>query len=101
MTKKVYLFAAAAAAAVGAYAGGVEPVDWSSFAPGSTYTVPADTTNEVAAADYDISCVIGSDAHKPEDVRGNMPEVFAMADRLGIKCINHLVAQSIINSQAK
>ena len=54
MTKKVYLFAAAAAAAVGAYAGGVEPVDWSSFAPGSTYTVPADTTNEVAAADYDI-----------------------------------------------
>ena len=53
------------------------------------------------AADHDISCVIGSDAHRPEDVRGNMPEVFAIADRLGIECVNARVAQSIIERQSK
>ena len=50
---------------------------------------------ELAAA-AGISCVVGSDAHHPNDVFGNMPDLFAFADELGIPCINAQVAAKII-----
>ena len=52
------------------------------------------------AAEYGIPCVIGSDAHRPEDVCGNLPEVLAFAEKLGIPCINQQLAQKIIKHQA-
>lgn len=48
------------------------------------------------AAKAGIPCVISSDAHKPEDVCGNMPEVFSLAKELGIPCINAAIAENII-----
>lgn len=43
-----------------------------------------------------IPCVIGSDAHHPEEVVGNMPDLFAFAEELNIPCINASVAEKII-----
>ena len=48
------------------------------------------------AAKAGIPCVISSDAHKPVDVCGNMPDVFAIAQELGIPCINASIAENII-----
>ncbi|MBO4512774.1 MAG: histidinol-phosphatase [Victivallales bacterium] len=48
------------------------------------------------AAKSGIPCVISSDAHKPVDVCGNMPDVFSFANELGIPCINAAIAERII-----
>ncbi|MBP5640742.1 MAG: histidinol-phosphatase [Victivallales bacterium] len=51
------------------------------------------------ASEYGIPCVVGSDAHRPEDVSGNLPEMLDKAQKLGVPCINNNVAQSIITRQ--
>lgn len=48
------------------------------------------------AAEAAIPCVIGSDAHRPADVCGNMPDLFSFAGKLGIPCVNAAVAEKII-----
>ena len=49
------------------------------------------------AAEAGIPCVIGSDAHRPDDVSGNMPDLFSFAEKLGIPCVNAAVAETIIH----
>ena len=41
------------------------------------------------AAEYDAPCVIGSDAHNPADISGKLPEGYAFAEKLGLRCVNH------------
>ena len=53
------------------------------------------------AAEIGIPCVIGSDAHRPDDVFGNMSDLFAFAEELGIPCINAQVAKKIIHRKGK
>ncbi len=48
------------------------------------------------AAEYRISCVIGSDAHRPEDVSGNMDEAFALAEKFSVPCVNEALAKRIL-----
>ncbi|MBO4631041.1 MAG: histidinol-phosphatase [Lentisphaeria bacterium] len=51
---------------------------------------------ELAAEHGGIEVVAGSDAHRPEDVWGNLDDAFAMADRLGFPVRNYELAQRII-----
>ena len=48
------------------------------------------------AAEYPITCVIGSDAHRPEDVYGNSDEAYAIAEKYRIPCVNAELARKII-----
>lgn len=48
------------------------------------------------AAGYQVSCVIGSDAHEPADVYGNLPEAFAIAEKFNIPVCNVRTAEKII-----
>jgi histidinol-phosphatase (PHP family) len=52
------------------------------------------------ASTYRISCVIGSDAHKPEDVFGNSEEAYAIAEKFNIPCVNADVARKIIQRRS-
>lgn len=48
------------------------------------------------AATYRITCVIGSDAHRPEDVFGNSGEAYEIAEKFHIPCVNAEVARKIL-----
>lgn len=48
------------------------------------------------AAEYPITCVIGSDAHRPQDVYGNSDEAYAIAEKYRIPCVNAELARKII-----
>ncbi|MBR2427602.1 MAG: histidinol-phosphatase [Lentisphaeria bacterium] len=48
------------------------------------------------ASGYNISALVSSDAHKPEDVVGNLPDAFDFAEEYGITCCNAAVAEKII-----
>lgn len=52
------------------------------------------------ASNYRISCVIGSDAHRPDDVFGNSEEAYAIAEKFNIPCANAEVAQKILRRRA-
>ncbi len=47
------------------------------------------------AAEYGVSCVVSSDAHRPEDVFGNMPDVFAIAEKNHLRCVNAELAAKL------
>lgn len=53
------------------------------------------------AAEYDLEYVIGSDAHKPNDVWGNAPDIVAFAQKLGLPLINDKLAARINASREK
>lgn len=53
------------------------------------------------AAEASIPCVIGSDAHCPDDVYGNLSDLFSFAEKLGISCINNRIAEKIIQREGK
>ena len=48
------------------------------------------------AVEYNVACVVGSDAHRPQDVFGNMNDVFAIAEKNGLRCVNAELAERII-----
>ena len=48
------------------------------------------------ASEYPITCVIGSDAHRPEDVYGNSDDAYAIAEKYRIPCVNAELARKII-----
>lgn len=52
------------------------------------------------AAEFDVPCVIGSDAHAPADVFGNLPEVYAFAKELGLRCVNSETALKIMQKRS-
>ncbi len=52
------------------------------------------------AAEFDVPCVIGSDAHAPADVFGNLPEVYAFAEELGLRCVNRETALKIMQKRS-
>ena len=53
------------------------------------------------AAEYKVPCVVFSDAHKPEDVLGNVPEMIRFAENLGIPCINAFLGEKILRNCGK
>ncbi|MBR2426337.1 MAG: histidinol-phosphatase [Lentisphaeria bacterium] len=53
------------------------------------------------ATEYNIECVVGSDAHKPEDVWGNSPDIVAFAEKLGLPLVNDKLAAKIEASREK
>ncbi|MFA6930072.1 MAG: histidinol-phosphatase [Lentisphaeria bacterium] len=51
------------------------------------------------AAEFDVPCVIGSDAHAPAEVSSNLPEVYAFTEELGLRCVNAKTALKIIQKR--
>ena len=51
---------------------------------------------ELVAGHGGIEAVAGSDAHRPQDVWGNLDDAFAMAERLGLSVGNYEFARKII-----
>lgn len=47
------------------------------------------------ATEYNVQCVVGSDAHKPEEVWGNTSDIVAFAERLGLPLVNHDLAAKL------
>lgn len=70
-----------------------KPVE--NYADGTRYQYPLETFWEMAST-YRISCVIGSDAHRPEDVFGNSGAAYAIAEKFHIPCANAALAEKII-----
>lgn len=54
----------------------------------------------VLAAEYDAPFVCFSDAHKPEDVQGNIPEMIRFGEELGLSCVNTLLVEKILKRKA-
>ena len=52
------------------------------------------------AKNFDIIATVNSDAHKPEDVFGNLQDAFDFAEQYGITCSNAAVAEKIIAKNA-
>ena len=40
------------------------------------------------ASDYDVSVIVNSDAHRPQDVASNLQEAAAIGDRFGLKLVD-------------
>lgn len=53
------------------------------------------------AAEYGIRAVAGADAHRPEDVWGNIEDAMAIGEKLGLPNRNHEVAQEIIRRRTQ
>lgn len=51
---------------------------------------------KLAAEEYRIPFVCFSDAHKPCDVLGNVPEVIAYGEKLGMSCVNARLLEKIL-----
>ena len=51
------------------------------------------------AAEYGVKTVAGSDAHRPEDVWGNIEDAFAIGERFGLENCNLEVAREIIQNR--
>ena len=48
------------------------------------------------AAEYGVKTVAGADAHRPEDVWGNIEDAFAIAEKFGLEICNAEVARKIL-----
>ena len=48
------------------------------------------------AAEYGVKTVAGADAHRPEDVWGNIEDAFAIAEKFGLEICNADVARKIL-----
>ena len=48
------------------------------------------------ASEYPVTCVIGADAHRPQDVYGNSDAAYAIAEKYRIPCVNAELAEKII-----
>ena len=70
------------------------------YADGIRHQYPVLNFWEMAST-YRISCVIGSDAHRPEDVFGNSRDAYAIAEKFHIPCVNAEVAKKIIRRRGK
>ncbi len=69
------------------------------YADGIRHQYPVLNFWEMAST-YRISCMIGSDAHRPEDVFGNSEDAYAIAEKFNIPCVNAEVAQKIIKRRS-
>lgn len=49
-----------------------------------------------ACAEYGVKTVAGADAHRPEDVWGNIEDAFAIAEKFGLEICNADVARKIL-----
>lgn len=65
------------------------------YADGQRHQYPLEAFWRMAA-EYPITCVIGSDAHRPQDVYGNSDEAYALAEKYRIPCVNAELARKII-----
>lgn len=65
------------------------------YADGRRRQYPLDAFWRMASG-YPITCVIGSDAHRPQDVYGNSDEAYAIAEKYRIPCVNAELARKII-----
>ena len=59
-------------------------------------TVLKTTLDRELAAEYGVKTVAGSDAHRPEDVWGNIEDAFAIAEKFGLEIRNAEVARKIL-----
>ena len=53
------------------------------------------------ASEYDIRCVIGSDAHRPQDVYGNSDDAYRIAEKYRIPCANAELARRIAEKSVR
>ncbi|MDD3695244.1 MAG: histidinol-phosphatase [Lentisphaeria bacterium] len=51
------------------------------------------------AAEYDIEVLASSDAHQPEDVWGNTDDCYEIAEKYGLKVINEVFLQRILEAK--
>ncbi|MBO4631877.1 MAG: histidinol-phosphatase [Lentisphaeria bacterium] len=70
--------------------------DWIDTPEGKRAQYPWLPFWELVAQHGGIEVVTGSDAHRPEDVWGNLDDTFAIAAKVGLTVRNHAVAQRII-----
>lgn len=47
------------------------------------------------AAEENVKCVIGADAHRPEDVCGRMDDCFALAEELGLQIVTKEIVRKL------
>ena len=70
--------------------------DWIDTPEGKRAQYPWLPFWELVAGHGGIEVVTGSDAHRSEDVWGNLDDTFAIAEKAGLTVRNHAVAQRII-----
>ncbi|NMA42892.1 MAG: histidinol-phosphatase [Oligosphaeraceae bacterium] len=68
------------------------------YAEGERHMYPVAQFWELAA-EYDIEVLVGSDAHQPEDVWGNNDDCYEIAQKHGLKVINDVFVQRVLEAK--